>query len=133
MREGSSWQDRLWQSLVAFETVQMEHHNAFASGRCEHLMERRATREKALARVQMQLEDAQHRLLMGENGDFAQRLRAKLAALIDREAALTEEVRKVRNHMLHELATLRQGSRVLKGYGQHHGAPSRPRLVNSKT
>ena len=129
----SGWQERLWESLIAFEAVQMEHRKAFASGRCDNLMAQRAEREKALARLQMALEVAQNKLLVGENGGFANRVRAKLSALIDIETALAEGARKVRQHMLDELEAIRQGRRALQGYGQHHGGSPRPRLLNSKT
>jgi hypothetical protein len=129
----SGWQERLWESLVAFEAVQMEHSQAFASDRYDNLMARRAEREKALARLQMALEAAQNRLLVGEDGDFANRVRAKLSALIDLETALAEGAHKARKRMIDALETIRQGRRALKGYGQHHGSPSRPRLLNSKT
>lgn len=129
----SSWKERLWESLVAFEAVQLEHSKAFASGRCDNLMARREEREKALARLQMALEAAQNALLMGEDGGFANRVRAKFAALIDLETALAEGARKIRKHMLDELEAIRQGRRILKGYSQHHGASPRPRFLNSKT
>jgi len=129
----SGWQERLWESLVAFEAVQMEHSKAFASGRCENLTARRAEREKALARLQMALEAAQNTLLVDEDGGFANRVRAKFSALIDMETALAEAVRKVRKHMLDALGAIRQGRRILKGYGQHHGGSPRPRFLNSKT
>jgi hypothetical protein len=129
----SGWQERLWESLVAFEAVQMEHSKAFASGRCDNLMAQRAEREKALARLQMALEAAQNQLLVDEDGGFANCVRAKLSALIDIETALAEGARKVRKQMLDELEAIRQGRRVLKGYGQHHGGSPQPRLLNSKT
>ena len=129
----SGWQERLWESLIAFEAVQMEHSNAFASGRCDHLMARRAEREKALARLQMELEAAQNKLLVGEDGGFAHRVRAKLSALIDMETALAEGARQVRKHMMDELGAIRQRRKVLQGYAQHHGASSQPRFLNSKT
>lgn len=129
----SGWQERLWESLVAFEAMQIEHRNAFASGRCDHLMARRAEREKALARLQMELEAAQSKLLGGEDGGFAKRVRAKFAALIDMETALADAARRVRNHMMDELGAIRQRRRVLQGYGQHHSGASQPRFLNSKT
>jgi hypothetical protein len=129
----SGWQERLWESLVAFAAVQMEHRNTFASGRCDHLMARRAEREKALARLQMELEAAYNKLLVGEESGFANRVRAKFAALIDMETALAESARQVRTHMMDELAAIRQRRRVLQGYGQHRGASSQPRFLNCKT
>jgi hypothetical protein len=129
----AGWQERLWESLVAFQAVQMEHCNAFASGRCDHLMARRAEREKALARLQMELEAAQNKLLMGEDGSFANRVRAKLSTLIDMETALAEGARRVRKHLMDELGTIRQRRRAFQGYGQYRGASSQPRFLNSKT
>jgi hypothetical protein len=129
----SGWQERFWESLVAFEAVQMDHHQAFASGRCDHLLARRAEREKALACLQMALEAAQKALRADEDGDFTKRVRAKFSALIDMETALAEEVRKVRKHLLDELGALQQGKRVLKGYGQHHDASLRSMLLNHQT
>jgi hypothetical protein len=129
----SGWQERLWESLVAFEAVQMDHRRAFASGRYDNLMARRAEREKAWAHLQMALEAAQNKLLVGENRAFATRVQAKLSDLIDLETVLAEGAHKVRKQMLDELAAIRQGRRVLKGYGQHHDGAPRPRLLNSKT
>jgi hypothetical protein len=129
----SGWQTRLWESLVAFESVQMEHCQAFASDRCDNLMARRAERAKALARLQMDLEGAQNKLLLGEDGDFAERVQAKLSALIDLETTLAEGAHKARKRLRDELEAIRQGRRVLQGYSQYHGSSSRPRLLNSKT
>jgi hypothetical protein len=129
----SDWQERLWESLVAFEAVQMEHSKALASGRCDNLTAQRAEREKAWARLQMALEAAQNKLSMDENGGFAGRVRAKFSAVIDLETALAEEARKVRKHLLDTLGAIRQGRRSLQGYGQHHSGSPRPRFLNSKT
>ena len=128
----SGWQERLWESLVAFEAVQMEHSKAFAGGRCDNLMARRAEREQVLARVQMALEAVQCELLVGEDGGFAKRVRAKFAALIENETTLAEGARKVRKQLVDELGAIRQGKRVLQGYRQHHGTSPRPRFVNRK-
>ena len=129
----SSWKERLWESLVAFEAVQREHRKAFASGRCDNLMARRAERERVLARLHMELEAAQPHLLVGEDDDFTNRVQAKFSVLIDMETALAESVRTIRKHMLDALGAIRQGRRVLKGYGQHHDGSPHPRLLNRKT
>jgi hypothetical protein len=129
----SGWQERLWESLVAFEAVQLEHSQAFASGRCDNLTAQQAEREKALARLQMALEVAQDQLLVDAEGGFANCVRAKFAAVIAMETTLAEEARKVRQHMLDALGAIRQGRRILQGYGQHHDASPRPRFLNSKT
>jgi hypothetical protein len=127
------WQERLWESLVAFEAVQTEHYKAFASGRCDHLPARRAEREKALACLQMALEATQHTLCAGADDAFARRVQAQFSAVIDMETVLAEEARKVRQNLLDELGTIRQGQRVLKGYGHLHDASPRSRLLNRQT
>ena len=126
----SGWQARLWESLVAFEAIQMEQCKAFASDRCDNLLAQRAEREKALARLQMDLEVAQHKLLVSDDGGFADRVRAKLSALIDLETTLAEGAHKARQRLRDELEAIRQGRRVLQGYGQRS---SRPRLLNRQT
>jgi hypothetical protein len=129
----SGWQERLWASLVAFEAVQMEHSQAFANGRRDHLMARRAEREKALARLHMAVDAAHHELLVGRDGGFAERVRVKLSTLIDNETALAASILKVRQHMVDELAAMLKGRRVLQGYSQRHGRSPRSRFLNRKT
>jgi hypothetical protein len=134
MKDGlSGWQERLWAALDAFEALQMAHSIAFANGTCDHVMAQRAEREKALACVHMALETAQPHLQSSAHDAVGERLRARIAALLERETALAERVCLLQKHVLDELGILREGRRVLKGYGQLSDGSPRPRLVNRTT